>query len=350
VRPGSGRGRRARGALLVAGSLVLAACAGGGGSASSSATSPAGSSAASGSTSSAPQAITLYTCISDQYVQPVIQGFQAAHPGDTVQLFRAPTGQLNARVASDVRSGGLRADVVWACDPLTQQAFVDQGLVGGWTPPDASGVPAKYRTPNYVGAALLYVVAVRHSGVPAPAAWKDLTGSAYSGGVAVPDPAVAASALGALGWFSAQPGYGTGFYRALKANGAVQVSTPDDVTTGVAQGRFRAGITIASSAYPAKAAGSPIDVTWPQPGAIAVYEPVAVAKNTAHRRAAQDFVGYLVGREAQTALGKAGSYPALAGVSGPTMPAHAPIVEPDWAAIGKSTDTLLTGYQQVFGG
>ncbi|MBA2443969.1 MAG: hypothetical protein H0V49_01390, partial [Nocardioidaceae bacterium] len=65
--------------------------------------------------------ITLYTCVNDESIQPVIAQFEAEHAGSEVELFRAPTGDLNARVAGDVRSGGLKADVVWACDPLTMQ-------------------------------------------------------------------------------------------------------------------------------------------------------------------------------------------------------------------------------------
>ena len=190
------------------------------------------------------ESITLYTCVNDTTVQPVIAAFKAAHQGTDVQLFRAPTGQLDARVASDVRSGGLKADVIWACDPLTMQDFVTQGLVGGWTP--QTEIPEAVRTPDYVGIAMLYMVAITRKGKPAPANWKDL---ADTGKVAVPDPKVAASALGALAYF------GTDFYADLKSKGAVQVSTPDDVTTGVAQGLYDAGMTIANSAYAAAKSG-----------------------------------------------------------------------------------------------
>jgi iron(III) transport system substrate-binding protein len=125
--------------------------------------------------------ITLYTCVNDTTIQPVIQKFEAAHAGVKVDLFRAPTGQLNARVASDVRSGGLKADVIWACDPLTMQDYVAQGLVGGWTP--QTDIPAAVRTPDYVGVAVLYMVALTRKGTPAPAAWTDLS---RAGKVAVP--------------------------------------------------------------------------------------------------------------------------------------------------------------------
>jgi iron(III) transport system substrate-binding protein len=333
--------RRSRGgpALLAAPALALVlaltACGGGG--------------AAVGGGSNAQQAITLYTCISDTTIRPVIQAFEAAHPKVHVDLFRAPTGQLNARVAADARSGGLRADVIWACDPLTQQGFVDQGLVGGWTPP-GDRVPTRYRTKDYVGGAVLYVVAVHRTGVPAPHAWSDLTGPAYGGKVALPDPSVAASALGALGYFASDPAYGMAYYATLREKGAVQVSTPDDVTTGVAQGQYQAGMTIATSAYAAKKDGSPVDVAWPQPGAVAIYEPLALARNSSAPGAAQDFISFAVSTDGQTALAGGGSYPVLPDVGGPTVPAGAPVVAPDWAAIGQHKDQILSEYQKTFGG
>jgi iron(III) transport system substrate-binding protein len=337
-KPAGRTGRRSRPGPVALAAVVLLALAACGGSNDS-----AGSTGAT-------ETVTLYTCVSDDTIQPVIQSFQNSRPGSRVDLFRAPTGQLNARVAADARSGGLRADVIWGCDPLTVQGFVDQKLVGGWTPPDADAIPAEYRTDDYVGAAVLYMVAVHRTDVAAPRAWADLTGPDYAGAVAVPDPSVAASALGALGWFAEEPGYGVDFYRALRNDGAVQVSTPDDVTTGVAQGVYAAGMTTANSAYAASTSGSPVDVVWPEPGAVAIYGPVALATHSADSQVAKDFISFVISDDGQRVLGGAGSYPTRPGVTGPTIPTGAPIVSPDWAAIGKNKDAILHGYQQVFGG
>jgi iron(III) transport system substrate-binding protein len=298
--------------------------------------------------SSGSESITLYTCASDTTVGPVVDSFEKAHSGTKVKLYRAPTGELNARVAGDVRSGGLRADVVWACDPLTMQDYVKQELVGGWTP--KTSIPSQYRTDDYVGVALLYLVAVSKQGVPPPKAWADLAGSAYDGKVAVPDPSVAASALGALGYFSANPEYGVGFYEALKKGGATQVSTPDDVVTGVAEGRYSAGITIANSAYAAQKNGSPIEVTWPAPGAVAVYGPAALAKDTKNAKAAKEFISYIASKSGQELMSKAGSYPTLPGVPEPTKPADAEVVSPDWSELAADKDAVLAQYQKIFGG
>jgi iron(III) transport system substrate-binding protein len=294
------------------------------------------------------QSITLYTCVNDTSIQPVIQAFQSAHPGSEVKLFRAPTGELNARVASDVRSGGLKADVIWACDPLTMRGYLDQQLVGGWVPEEAVEVPAQFRTADSVGAAVLYLVATHAKGVAPPATWSELTDAAYAP-VAVPDPGVAASALGALGYFSQAEGYGLEFYRKLEQQGGKQVSTPDNVTTGVAQGQYRAGLTIANSAYLAQDKGSPIEVTWPKPGAVAIYGPVALARHSADSALAKDFISFVISQDGQQVLADSGSYPTRPGIRGPKIPSGAPVVYPDWELIASTKDNLLKDYSTIFG-
>ena len=294
-----------------------------------------------------PRSLTLYTCLSDESIQPLVAAFEEGDRGGQVELFRAATGELNARVAADVRSGGLQADVFWGCDPLTVQSLVDQDLVGGWTPAEADHIPEEYRTDDYVGAHLLYMVAVHRTAVAAPESWSDLAG--YEA-VAVPDPSVAASALGALGWFAEDPDHGVAFYASLRDGGAVQVSTPDDVTTGVAQGVYDAGMTTANSAYAAKDDGSPVDVVWPEPGAVAIYGPVALATGSADSEVAKDFVAFAVSEEGQGVLGRSGAYPTRPAVAGPAIPDGAPTVSPDWAVIARNKDAVLGRYQQVFGG
>lgn len=294
-------------------------------------------------------AITLYTCASDTTVQPIIDAFESSSDVK-VELFRAPTGDLNARVAGDVRSGGLKADVIWTCDPLTMQGYVDQKLVGGYVPDDVSAIPAEFRTDDYTAAAMLYMVAVHGKDVPAPRSWSDLTGEDYADGVAVPDPAVAASALGALGYFSQDPDYGLEFYQDLADNGATQVSTPDDVVTGVAEGVYKAGITIEKSAFVAQEDGSPIGVVAPAPGAIAIYGPIALAADSAGSQPAKDLISYVLSKEGQETIADSGASPASSKVPSQVLPGGTTTVAPDWSAMTDQTEQLLADYQKIFGG
>src|SRR5882672_4970843 len=83
------------------------------------------------STSAAPT-LTLYTSVTQNTVDAVVAGFKKQHPGATVNVFRATTGQLNARLAADQRSGGVRADVIWGTDPLSMQNYADQRILKPW--------------------------------------------------------------------------------------------------------------------------------------------------------------------------------------------------------------------------
>ena len=98
---------------------------------------------------------------------------------------------------------------------------------------------------------------------PGPADWKDLLSADYRGAVAIPDPGFAGSAFGALGYFSQAAELRHGVLPGAQGNGAAQVKAPDDVTTGVAEGRFKAGMTLDNSARTAVGKGSPVALVWP---------------------------------------------------------------------------------------
>jgi len=301
------------------------------------------------SSSKSDQSMTLYTCASANVEEAVVKGFQAANAGATVNVFRAPTGQLNARVASDVRSGGIQADVIWACDPLTMYGYDGQQLLRAWTPPNAAEIPSAYRTPNFVGIDLLYVVPVVHKGTPVPVSWADLTKPAYTGKVALPSPSFAASALGTLGYFATAPGYGMGFYRDLKKNKAVQVNAPSDALTGAEQGSYPVGVTLANAAYADQRKGSPIEVVWPKPGGIAIYAPIGLTTKKNASPLAEEFAAYAASRAGQQVMADQGTYVTIAGLGGPPIPAGSPTVSPDWTVLATQYKSVLADYVAIFG-
>ncbi len=305
------------------------------------------SSAGSASGGGGASSITLYTSVTQKTVDAITAGYQKAHPGATVTVFRAATGQLNARIAADIRSGGLKADVIWGTDPLSMQTYTNQSLLAPWPLPQLTSVPAQYRTAEFWGTRLLYLVLViRHGLQPAPTSWADLTSPAYAGKVAVPDPAFAGSAFSALAYFSQTRGMG--YYRALRANGARQVASIPDVVTQVAQGTFSVGISLDSGIRDAIAKGSPVDLVWPKPGAIALYSPIALTTASSHAATATDFMGYVLSTDGQQRIAATGWQPIVAGVPGPAQPAGAETVSPDWAAAFGHQEELLGQYRSVF--
>jgi iron(III) transport system substrate-binding protein len=328
---------------LLAAALGVTAC-------GSSPSSPAAGIPAAGA--SAAGQLTVYTSVTQNTVTAVLNGFAKLHPGVKVSVFRATTGQLNARIAADQHSGGLRADVIWGTDPLSMESYAQDGLFQTWPLPGLAGVPAADKTTYFWGTRELYLVIVAHKGLaPLPKTWTNLASARYKGQVALPDPAAAGSAFAALGYFDTAPGFGMNFYHALKANGAVQVSTIPEVVTDVAQGRYQLGITLDSEVRAAVKQGSPVVMIWPSDGAISLYSPIAetVAAKGAAGSAARELLSYVLSVPGQTAIGKTGWQPVLPGIAGPARPAGATEVYPAWTTLFGRQNQVLQQYQAIFG-
>ena len=299
------------------------------------------STAASGESSG--ESVTVYTSVTQDTVDAVVVGFEAANPGVDVEVFRAPTGELAARIAAEQRSGGLQADVLWLTDPLSIEQYSRDGLLRTWDPSDVEAVPNEYRTETYFGTRVLNLVIVAGSEVdPAPEDWDDLT--TMEGGVAIPDPAFAGSAFAALGFFGLSPDYGMDFYRSLRDNGGVQVQAPGDVVTGVAEGIYAAGVTLDRIVSDAVDDGSPVVVVWPASGAIAMYSPIAVVDGSSST-AAEPFVEYVLGEEAQRAIAATGWEPIRSDVE---WPERGEVRVVDWGQAFDRQDELLSQYDAIF--
>ncbi|MBA2529532.1 MAG: extracellular solute-binding protein [Euzebyales bacterium] len=332
-----------RWAWLVVVVVVAAGCGGEQG-----ARAPTPSDTPAGQAAAPSRTLRLYTTVTEDTVDAVVAAYGEEHPDVAVEVFRAPTGELNARIAAERREGEVRADVLWLTDPLSMQGYDAEGLLAAVPGDAAAEVAREYRSDTSVGTRILDMVIVHEAGLdPAPRSWRDLADPAYADAVALPDPAFAGSALGVLGYFADAEGYGLDFYRDLAANGAVTVPAPDEVVTGVAEGRFRAGMTLGTAARAAAEQGSPIEIVQPSPGAIAIYSPIAVVRSARDRAAAASFVEFSVTRPAQEAIADTGWQPIRDDVPW----AHdSRLVAPDWPAVADRQAELLDAYRSIFGG
>lgn len=287
----------------------------------------------------------IYTSVTQDTVDAVVEGFEAKNPGTTVEVFRAPTGELTARIATELRDEDLQADVLWMTDPLSIQQYERDGLLREWTPGNVDVVPEEFRTDSSFGTRVLNLVIIASDELANPPEdWSGLL--SVEGGVAIPDPGFAGSAFAALGFFALDPGYGMDFYRELSSSGGVQVRSPGDVVSGVAEGIYMAGITLDRSAREAVEDGSPVSMVWPESGAISLYSPIAVVDSTDTDKAA-DFVEYALSEEAQTAIAATGWEPVRDDVAWPDLGRQQTI---DWSQAFDRQEQLLAQYREIFGG
>ncbi len=241
----------------------------------------------------------------------------------------------------------MRADVLWLTDPISMEQYEAQGLLA---PPPRDSVRAvrpQFSSEGYVGTRILNVVVVHHDDVPAPRRWRDLATGVGNAPVALPNPEFAGSALGALGYFALNDRFGFSFYADLKTSGAVEVQAPDEVTTGVAEGVYSAGMTLDNSVRTAAAKGSPVRLAVPDPGAVAVVSPAGMVQGAANAPAARNFLSFVVSESAQNSIAKTGWEPIRDDVA---WPHEVRQVFPDWEAIGEDQEELLRRYRAIFGG
>jgi len=289
------------------------------------------------------QAIRLYTSVTGDTVTAVVERFEAESGLDVV-VFRAPTGELAARIAAEQREGGIRADVLWLTDPLSMQQYAADGVLQAWQPEGAPDIAPQYRADSFWGTRLLSMIIVQGRGVAPIESWADLADPAYRDRIVAPDPGFAGSAFAVFGYFASEPSLGFEFYRRLRANGLTIVNSPGEVVTAVAEGRFDAGITLLFSAREAREEGSPIAIVWPEPGAITLYSPIGLAAGAGTD--ARRFVEYVLSEEGQQRIADSGWQPIL-----PAIPweVGGPQVAVDWSELFDRRAAILDIFRAVFG-
>jgi iron(III) transport system substrate-binding protein len=291
--------------------------------------------------------LTLYTSVTQDTVDAVLAALAEVHPDLSVKVFRAPTGELDARIATEQRIGGIGADVLWLTDPLSIQQYAADGLLAPLDGNAFDVVPAAYKGDSFVGTRLLNLVLVAGADVePQPSSWADLLDPAYAERVVVPDPGFAGSAFAALGYLGTSEDFGMEFFEGLKDNGAVMVQSPVDTLTGVAEGVYDVGITLDKLARDNIDKGAPIRMIWPDPGAVALFSPAAVVAGSDHPDAAAAFLEFLVSNEGQAAIASTGWEPIRDDIE---WPYGGEVVTADWNLLFASQAQLLEDFYAIFG-
>lgn len=323
--------------LVLSVALALAACAPG-----------AGDDGAGGDGAETDTALRLYTTVTEDTVNAVVDAWGEESDVE-VEVFRAPTAEFNARVAAEQREGRIRADVFWLTEPTSMLQFEDQGLLHAFEPGEAEALPEEMRSDTFWGTRVLNLVIAHRTGhEPAPTDWADLADPALSGEVGVFDPGFAGSGLAVLGYFAQSADYGTAFFDALADNGATQVQSPGEVLTGVAEGRFASGILLDKLLRDAIADGSPVELVWPEGGAIRITSPIAVLAAAGAIDEAETFVDFVLSVEAQESIASTGWQPVRDDVEWPHQ--TEPTVEPDYVATFEQQEELLEAWRSAFGG
>jgi iron(III) transport system substrate-binding protein len=337
-------------ALVGVAALALTGC-----STTSSAAPEASASSTSAASKDVSGSITVYTSEPEDKETAIVSAFNEEYPDVKVNVFRAATGDLTARIDAEQKSGGVQADLLWAADVPTFQGYADQGLLAKYTPADADQLQDGMVDPDghFVGTRIIPTVIAYNTNTVKnpPKSWKALTDAKYSGKITMPNPDVSgAAAYNAAVWLDDE-GLGESWLKDLAANKPVIAESNGPVAQSVAAGTQPIGVVVDYLVRDLAKAGSPIAVSYPTEGVPYIDEPVGIFDSSKQKPAAQAFEDFLVSKAGQKLAVSQNYLPVRGDVGTPSgAPALKDIAtfDPDQATITKQKSDAVKTFDSLF--
>jgi len=311
--------------------------------------------------------IVLYTSMPSAIIDQLEGVFEGAFPdfrgntwvqpgaddagGITLEVVRGRTADLEARIADEVASGGVQADVIWLAEPSPYETFKDMGLLAPYRPPEDAPISAEFVDPDgyYVaGRVIAMVLAWNTDLADAPLSdWSDLLGVGLSAFPA-PESGAARATISAL-----LDLYGEGYFGNLWAVGGVTVPSNGAARDGLTSGEFEAVAVLDYMARLARADGFPVEYAYPKSGTVIIPSPLAITAAATNQDGARVFVDYVLSETGQEIVVELGSfYPVRSDVA---VPPNAPplgeivALEVEWRTLADETAAITAMWESFFG-
>ncbi|GAC1669219.1 MAG: extracellular solute-binding protein [Candidatus Dormibacteraceae bacterium] len=247
--------------------------------------------------------------------------FKAKYPGIEVNLLRQTAQQLNLRLNQELKAGSTECDVFCSTDEAHYPPLIASKSVAQYTPPDLGSLPKQFQNLNpdhyyHLGAIGFVVINYRSDKVSSPPTnWKDFASSAWKDKTSTGHPGFS----GYVGqWVTAMlRTYGDGWLTDLKNTNPKIGRSVNDTVTDIKSGERQVGAGPDNYSLASKSAGVPIDIKFPDDGAVIIPGPVGILANSKHPNAARLFTNFMFSKEYSTALVATFNYPLREDVAPP---------------------------------
>lgn len=241
------------------------------------------------------------------FVNPVVAEFEA-QTGIGVQVVSKGTGDL---LLMAERGEEPACDIFWGGSLST--TMEKNSLFAPYISANEPDIRAEFKNTEgnmtrFTDIPSILMVNTNLTGEIAVEGYQDLLNPALKGKIAMCDPVTSSSAyehlinmLYAMG--EGDPEKGWTYVAAFCENLDGQLlSGSSEVYRGVAAGRYAVGLTFEEGAAHYVADDSPIRLIYMEEGVISKPDVVCIAKNAGHRAAAEAFVDFVTGKDAQTII------------------------------------------------
>ncbi len=264
--------------------------------------------------------VLLYTSVPIEIVTRLQKAFETAYPDIKLDIYRAGTGVIAAKIATEREAGRILADLVWVADYTYLEDLKKQDLLYKYLPPEAASVPAALVDPDgyYAGGRVFTMVIAYNTNLVTdpPQRWTDLLDPKWKGELVTGNPEYSGSNVVAAAVLGME--YGLSYFHGLRENGMAVVRGNSEAAAAVIAGEYMVGLTLDNVVREQQALGLPIGMVYPEDGPIFLLSPVGIMSTSQSLEAAKTFAGYVLSVEGQQALVELGMYlPVRLDVPGP---------------------------------
>ncbi|HAF70774.1 MAG: ABC-type Fe3+ transport system, periplasmic component (FbpA/afuA) [Acetothermia bacterium 64_32] len=256
------------------------------------------------------ETLMVYTSCPIEIMTEIERVFEAAHPEIDVQVYRSGTGTITAKIAAEREAGKILADIVWVADYAYFEGLKGLDLLYPYESPEAKNLPEIFVDPDrcYYGARIFSMVIAYNTLLvdDPPRRWTDLLDPKWRGQLVTGNPQYSGSNVVATTALCLE--YGLSYLKGLRENEIAVVRGNSQAAAEIAAGAYMVGFTLDNIARGMKAQGSPIDLVYPEDGAVFLPSPIAIIKTSEHIEAAKTFVDFVLSPAGQEALVEYGSY------------------------------------------
>ncbi len=284
--------------------------------------------------------VVIYTSVDQVYSEPVLKDFEAASGIKVLAVYdveAAKTTGLANRLAAE--KDHPLADVFWNGEFAQTLQLKEEGILQAYFSPARQGIPAQYLDPDGFwagtgGRARVFLINTRRlSPERYPTALDDLLNPDLPGNqIGMANPLFGTTATQAAALYAVfGPEKARQFYQALKERGVSMLDGNSVVRDLVVCGQLSVGLTDTDDACGAIEKGASVAMVVPDQGeggmgTLVVPNTVAMIAQAPHPQEARQLIDYLLSRETETRLVKAGWF---------QISLRSPEVQPD--CLGEST-------------
>jgi iron(III) transport system substrate-binding protein len=302
------------------------------------------------------ETLVLYTSQPDADAAATVAAFNELHPDIDVEVFRSGTSDVLSKLAAEFAGGSPQPDVLLIADAVSMELLKRDGRLMAYEDADVTGLDetAYDADRTYFGSKLITSgIVYNNAASERPTSWADLTGDAYENLTIMPSPLYSGAAAFLLAGFSARDDLGWEYFEEMQENGLVAVRGNGAVLQSVANGEKGYGILVDFMAMNAIADGSPIGFVFPEEGAPAVTEPVAILSTARNVDGAKAFVDFILSDAGQELALEQGYLPARLDIGRPHwLPedVEVNVMSVDIDAVVETVEERKQQFSTLFGG